>query len=1049
MSILSATAMLAALATTDVAAAGADPGPPGAPGASATWTTGDKDGIGTALSRDSKLWYTLAGGTLSEVYYPAADTPNVRELQFAVTDGATFSQRETDGTRRVVELADRTSLTYRQITSDEAGRWRLTKTYVTDPVRSALLIDVAFETLSGGPYQLHVLYDPALAGNARDDSGESADSAYGRALVASDSHDPKRPTASALLASTGFTAVSTGYAGTSDGWQDLSGDHRMDWTYAAAGPGNVVQTGQLATRGSRTNLTLALGFGTTTAEAMDTASASLDRPFTEVSGDYQAGWRNWLGGLKPAPRQLTEALRTQYNVALMAVKAHEDKTHPGAFIASLTLPWGQAVNADNGGGGYHFVWARDLYHQVTALLAAGDTASANAAVTWLFTRQQEADGHFPQTSHVDGTPDQRGIQLDETAFPLVLAWQVGRTDRAFYRDHIRPAADYLVAHGPVSPQERWEETGGYSPSTIAAEIAGLTAAAAIARDNDDLAAAAVYQGTADSWQRRTEEWMYTTTGPVGDGRYYVRINANGRPDDGAERDYANGAGTHRENSVLDAGFLELVRLGVKAPDDAYVAGSLAETDTIAQDTPSGRMWHRYTYDGYGEKADGSPWDGTGVGRLWPLLSGERGEYVLANGGDPMPYLRTMQAAANPGYLIPEQVWDRPEPTSFGHVFGKGTGSAAPLAWAMAQYVRLAQSLAHGSPVETPKVVAQRYATGTPPQSPELIVTSPTDVTTVDGRSVRVTGTTSGSEVFVDVNGVRQAVELSPVSPGRKSFDVEVQLPAIRSKVTVAAVAAGGGTNTATRTVLSFGQRIGGLTDPAGDDNGPGDYTYPTAAVFRPGTFDLTGVDVYAEGEDVLFVTKIAGEVTNPWGGDQISLQRINLYLGAGDGAAVPALPGTNMDTASPWSAAVVVDGRYGSAGVFAPDGSRVSGVRLLTVAETRQIAAIVPRAALGTVDPARARYGIAMFGNAEPGEGTGFVRPVYDGDYWNAGDPWWIKQYRFGGGAGVWTDTPSHDSDTTDPNAIDVIVADGQSQAQVMDWRQASPVALPMQPLTR
>ena len=682
---MSAAVVGALVALVPAGPAEAQPEPPGAPGGAATWTTGDKDGVGTAVSRDSKVWYTLTGGTLSETYYPAADTPNVRELSFVVGDG-TSTRRETDaGVERVVQLADPRSLTYRQIAT-EPGRWQLTKTYVTDPARSTVVIDVDFTALSGGPYQLYALFDPSLAGTAAQDTGSTADAgSFGQALVGIDTHLANTPVASALVASTAFTATSTGYAGTSDGWTDLA-DNRMDWTFPHAGPGNIVQTGQLPVGAGQVRL--ALGFGGTTADALATASASLNQGFPAVMAAYQEGWHDYLAGLKPAPRQLTGDLRTQYNVSLMTVRAHEDKTFPGAFIASLTLPWGQRVNADGaggGGGGYHFVWARDLYHQVTSLLAGGDTAAADRAVTWLFTRQQQADGHFPQNSHVDGSPDQNNVQLDETAFPILLAWQIGRTDGVFYRDHIKKAADYLVAAGPRTPQERWETEDGYSPSTLASQIAGLTAAADIARSNGDEAGWAIYQGTADSWQRQTEKWMYTTTGPVGDGSYYIRIEGDGDPNDGDTREYSDGAGVHPERNILDAGFLELVRLGVKAPDDSYVSGSLAETDaSLAQDTPSGRMWHRYTHDGYGEKADGSPWDGTGIGRLWPLLSGERGEYVLANGRDPMSYLQTMHNSANDGYMIPEQAWDQPDSTTFGHTFGKGTGSAAPLAWAMAQ-----------------------------------------------------------------------------------------------------------------------------------------------------------------------------------------------------------------------------------------------------------------------------------------------------------------------------------------------------------------------------
>ena len=1023
---------------------------PGAPGAAATWRSGDKDGIGTAVTRASKVWYTLADGTLSETYFPAADTPNVRDLELAVSDGSTTQRESDDSVVRTSELADPTSLTYRQVSTDTAGRWRLTKTYVTDPERSSLMISVDFEALEPGPYKLFTLYDPSLAGTSTHDSGSTS----GDALVATDTHLADRSIASALVSSTGFSTTSTGYVGTSDGATDLA-DGRLDATYAAAGPGNVAQTGEIPLSGERTSFTLALGFGADAAEATATARSSLATGYAATASAYQRGWSGYLAGLKKAPKSLTGELLTQYNVSLMTVKAHEDKTYPGAFIASLTLPWGQVVNADGAGGGgagYHFVWARDLYHQVTSLLAAGDTAAADRAVTWLFTRQQLPDGRFPQNSHVDGSPDQNNVQLDETAFPIVLAWQTGRTGGAFYRDHIKKAADFLVASGPRTPQERWETEDGYSPSTMAAQIAGLTAAADIARRNDDLASAAIYQGTADAWQRNTEKWMYTTTGPVGDGKYYIRIEGDGDPDDGDSREYSDAAGVHEERAVLDAGFLELVRLGVKAPDDPYVVGSLPETDrSLATDTPSGRMWHRYTYDGYGERADGSPWTLStgGIGRLWPLLSGERGEYELASGRDALPHLRTMHRSANAGYMIPEQAWDRPEPTSYGHEFGKGTGSAGPLAWAMAQYVRLARGIADGSPVETPRVTRSRYVTGPDLTPPSLTVTSPAPgVQLADGDSIRLTGSTDGHAVFVGVNGENRSVPLEDGPRGTHTFDVVIDLPDLRNQVVVVAEGARGATSTVTRTVLAYGDRIGSLPDPTGDDDGPGTYVYPAASVYSPGTFDLTGTDVYDRGDQVAVVTGIAGAIENPFGGDQISHQRVNVYLGDGGTGAAPALPGTNLDTATPWDRVVVTDGRFDSAGVFDAGGDKVGDVELVAIPETRQIVTLVDKADLGALDLQTASYGVAMFGNAEAGEGIGFIRPVYDYDYWNSNALGFVRDWRFGGGAGeVDFSLPSKDTDTRDPNAIDIVVGAGQTQAQVMDWRTTSPVALPMIPL--
>ena len=285
--------------------------------------------------------------------------------------------------------------------------------------------------------------------------------------------------------------------------------------------------------------------------------------------------------------------------------------------------------------------------------------------------------------------------------------------------------------------------------------------------------------------------------------------------------------------------------------------------------------------------------------------------------------------------------------------------------------------------------------------PELAITSPVSGSLADSRTVTVTGTTNAAKVTVASGDF-----IVTVTPSGGAFSVPVTLQRGRNQITVVAEGADGGTNMRQVTVVSFGTRVGGLSDPAGDDNGPGTYTYPTNSAFARGGFDLTGLSVFTDGDDALFVATIAGAVVNPWGGDEISHQRFNVYLGRGSGAPAHALPGTNLDTAGGWDVAVVGDGRFDSAGTYAPGAtSPTVGGDMLAVPETRQIAVVVPRSALGGIDLATARYGIAMFGNGEAGEGIGYIRPVYDGAYWN--DPpegfGWIKEYRFGGGAGVWT----------------------------------------------
>lgn len=1013
---------------------------PGAPGGASAWTTGAKQGIGTSTTTASRVWYTLAEGVLSEVYYPRVDVADVQDLQLIVTDGATFTDLERDATTHRVELADPRALLYRQVNTDKDGRYRVTKSYTTDPVRSTVLIDVRVDSLDGGTYTAYVLYNPSLANSGRHDSASSV----GSGLVAHDTSGQTR-VASALVAKPAFSKVSNGFSGVSDGWTDLRTDHQMDWTYSTAEDGNVVQIGQLASQGQGNSVkaTLALGFADSDSQAFAVAGASLRPAFSAVRDAYVEGWHAYLDSLAGAPASVSGELRTQYDVAVMTLKAHEDKTYPGANIASLTVPWGEAVNADEPGvGGYHLVWARDLYQEATAMLAAGDRAAAERSLDYLFTVQQKPDGSFPQNSLLNGAPYWGGLQLDEVAFPIVLAGQLGRQDAATWQ-HVKEAADFIVGHGPATPQERWEEEGGFSPSTIAAEIAGLVIAADVARHNGDPASAALYTGVADDWLRNVVPWTFTTTGSIGDGRYFERIDDNGNPDDGHRLDINNGGGSYDERSIVDAGFLDLVRLGVTPPGDPHVVGSLPEVDaTIKVDTPNGPMWYRYNHDGYGEKADGRPYDGTGVGRVWPLLTGERGEYELAAGRSATVYLQTMAGAANEGYLLPEQAWDRAD--AYGFRFGEGTGSATPLAWSMAQYVRLAHSIDAGRPVETPASVAARYAGGALPAGPALAVTSPAEGTTTDQATVTVSGTTDAATVYVNAAGQTWQ---AAVTSG--SFSTSAPLSLGRNTVTVVAVGADGGTSLVQRTVTStnFGVALGAIDDPAGDDNGPGTYVYPAAAEFTTGAFDLTRFAVHDDGVNVNFVVTLAGDVHNPWGGNQISVQRVNVYIRGGSATgAVPALPGTNAQLAAPYDLVVTGDG-FNDLGVRDAAGSTVGSASLLALPATRQVVMSVPRSVLGGIDMSSAQYAVVMMSHAGDGEGTGHVRPVYDLAYWQstAGtDMWWIHDYRLGGGAGVYNGSiDARDTDTRDPNIVDVIVPAGAAQNQVLDWTTASPVTLP------
>jgi glucan 1,4-alpha-glucosidase len=471
-----------------------------------------------------------------------------------------------------------------------------------------------------------------------------------------------------------------------------------------------------------------------------------------------------------------------YWLSANVIKADEDKTYAGAFVASPTDPWGQSVPAatTHPGWTYREIFARDSYETFTGLLADGDVPSARAMVRYLFDRTQQADGSFPRNSLIDGAvaPDTFGLsEIDEDAYPLLMAWQGGFAgDVPFYRDHVRPAADFVVNHGPAFGVERWEEHPGYSPSTIAAEIAGLVAASRLAAAAGDTSRASLYAATADEYQRNVKKWTVTTNGPYGTGRYFIRLSVTGHPDTAETYDLGNGSlSAVDQRRVIDAGFLELTRLGELPASDPDVLRSLRVVDSvIGSQTSSGPGWHRYgikasgATDGYGDcyvpdptdcSPSGAPWFPTakGSGHLWPILDGERAEQDLQTGsaGAAGSLLRTMQSMTSGLGMVPEQAWEDPavaaspygsDPAtaSIGFANGKPAGSASPLIWAEAQYLRLVTDLGSGSLGDQPGIVADRYVRHAPPGVLPVAVTA-----TVSGSQITVSGTArAGSTVVI-------------------------------------------------------------------------------------------------------------------------------------------------------------------------------------------------------------------------------------------------------------------------------------------------------------
>jgi glucoamylase len=667
---------------------------PGAPGAIPTWTTGAKDGVGTATTAKSKVWYTLAGGVMTEVYYPRLDVANVRTLEFAVSDGKRVWLESKDMEHATSRVSG-DALVYRQKNTSHDGKFKIVKTYATDPERDTVLIDLEVDAPAG--YSLYVLFDPALKNLGTGDTGSTRDGA----LVTE-----KDGAACALVARFPFEHASSGFAAASDGYTDLLLHKKLEWSYPRAENGNVVQAAQVSAR----RFTLALGFGSDAGAAIANARASLQTGFGAVRAAYEKGWAEYVKTLRPVSGPHAQ----EFQLSAMVLKAHEDKTYPGAMIASMSIPWGFAVKADAVGvGGYHLIWGRDLYEIATAMLLAGDRAAAGRALDYMFNVQQKPDGSFPQNNWLDGRPYWTALQIDEVGYPLVLAWQLERNDADTWTKHVKPAADFIVAHGPATQEERWEEVAGYSPSTIAAEIAGLICAAEIARKNGASEDAARYTKTADDWASNIDNWLVTKTGHLGGADraqgYFMRIDNNTDPNDGYQLDVRNGGGVYDERDVMDAGFLELVRLGIRRADDPVIVRSLKIIDEmIRTETPNGPSFNRYSHDGYGETYFGGPWLGEGVGRLWPIFTGERGEYEVAAGHDASLYLDSMERFANDGGMIPEQVWDRAQPTPSEFIFGEGTGSATPLAWSMAQFIRLVVDSDEKRVVEQPSIVAEHF-----------------------------------------------------------------------------------------------------------------------------------------------------------------------------------------------------------------------------------------------------------------------------------------------------------------------------------------------------
>ncbi|MGA2907136.1 MAG: glycoside hydrolase family 15 protein [Terracidiphilus sp.] len=714
----------------------------GNPGLEPRWTSSVKDAVVTAYSGSSRIWFTCSHGILNEIYHPTIDRPQLRDMEFLLTDGETFVHEEKRDMKTSFEYIDADALGVRYVNHGPGGRYTLTKEMIADPHHGVVLQRVRIEAHEDlmPRLKLFALLAPHLDGGGAGNSAKALDLAGHNVLLAW-----KNEWSLVMTASCGFTRMSCGFVGASDGWQDLMQNMKMNWEFGSATNGNVAVMGEIdlgcvddlkiAREGAAGEVvakveggmavrefTLAIGIGEGHHTAAQKTMGALSVPFEEQKKRFIEQWQRAAhpDELAAKAQDGGKLMRASHAVLL----AHEDKEYSGAFVASASIPWGQ-VKGDDDLGGYHLVWTRDMVQTATALLACGRAETARRALVYLACTQQ-VDGGFAQNFWIDGTPYWSGKQLDEVAFPIMLAWRLwkaGGLGELHMFPFVERAAGCLVRQAPITHQERWEENAGYSPSTLAAVIGGLICAAEMARAHEAEELGEFLEEFADWIEGHLEDWTVTNDGVLDPDvkRHYMRI----RPPECGEAYAHEGCGQeliHLANrppgtrtefearEIIDGGFLELVRYGVRRADDPLIVDSLKVVDAVLKrELPQGPGWLRYNFDGYGQRPDGGPFEGWGQGGVWPLLTGERAHREFAAGNDISQLIKTYEEYASCGQLLPEQLWyeaDRPERSLKK---GQPAGSAMPLVWAHAEYLKLLRSAADGKVFDRIDPVYARYS----------------------------------------------------------------------------------------------------------------------------------------------------------------------------------------------------------------------------------------------------------------------------------------------------------------------------------------------------
>ena len=694
---------------------------PGIPGNDPTWAFAGKTGIGTsyepyvdgryqdsAENPISRVWFSLAQGIVTETMFGLIHNAQLKEMQFIVT-GNGFVDTEKDDTEHSIEYLHTDeqgrplSLAYKLINKDRDGKYQIEKHIFTDPDRDTLMMKVTFTAFEAGitPY---LFVNPHIDNSGANDVAIYDADSQTFTVNTSD----KNSSVMSIKSNLDFNQASVGFVGISDGLTDLNNNGDMNWQYSTTSNvnqgGNVALTAQYPSpavkageQQAKISFDLVIGFGSDKQISLANTDASLaagsDKVLAAFNGEGDAlGWQDYLSSLDALNNMVnttTDNGKLLYASALV-LKAQEDKTHAGALIASLSNPWGDTVSAKVGSTGYKAVWPRDFYQCAMAFLAMGDSQTPKTAFEYLKKVQVTENtpgysgtpGWFLQKTHVDGQIEWVGVQLDQTAMPIMLGWklwQAGVLSDAeinhWYKKMLKPAAEFLVNGGEVNldwnhtnitplktQQERWEEQQGYSPSTTAAVISGLISASDIANHVGDKEAATHYLDTAKKMQNQIAKLMVTTNGLLsasgslnsalqqGESQpYFVRLAPNGEPNLDTKLGDNNGRDGLDQRLILDGGFLELVRYGVSKANDETINNSVNLIDNQqlednlrvkyafkAKDGSIIPGFRRYGNDGYGEdEANGDSYAEKGQnsagqrGRVWPFFTGERGHYELA------------------------------------------------------------------------------------------------------------------------------------------------------------------------------------------------------------------------------------------------------------------------------------------------------------------------------------------------------------------------------------------------------------------------------------